>query len=525
MKKISTPLLLLCATALSSSAEDISLTVCEGTGFNSVPVYGQWMDRPNHSQVIYPADMLKSLKDNNLLSFTFYVKSMTKEWTNEEIVVSLAEVEQATYDAENKEYVSATLTKVSSAAVSLAADATEWTVSFTTPYAYKGGNLLVDISNAKAGTSPNIQWFGVWQPATSYTAIIKGNDIRLANFLPKLTVKATSEALGARASVDVKELTFPLTFTDDSSELSVKVSSIGSKAVSGTVSVTGSDAFSTTMTEITGLEPETDVEIPVTFAPKATSAGEVAVLHIDLGDAGKFEVALRGAGLEVPTAFRQLFDGGMNYAEELPAGWTPYAVEVLADNEAEVSDMTTDYSAFPAVYRFSGFKFGNGEGIAWNHVNWAPSSELYHQYYYLVSPVLSGNVMVRGMFTDKAAAGSFIQVLPATPLVSGGFELGDALELAWSEPLGDTAWSVGTVRLPHEMRLAFFMKFGALDLVAADATTGVGCVDVLAPAETSTEVYNLSGCRVNATAWKSGAVPAGVYIVREGGKTSKILKK
>lgn len=187
--------------------------------------------------------------------------------------------------------------------------------------------------------------------------------------------------------------------------------------------------------------------------------------------------------------------------------------------------MTTDYSAFPAVYRFSGFKFGNGEGIAWNHVNWAPSTERYHQYYYLVSPVLSGNVMVRGMFTDKAAAGSFIQVLPATPLVSGGFELGDALELAWSEPLGDTSWSVGTVRLPHEMRLAFFMKFGALDLVAADATTGVGCVDVLAPAETSTEVYNLSGCRVNAAVWKSGAVPAGVYIVREGGKTSKILKK
>lgn len=522
MQKLFTPALLLAAALFPTASAAETLTVCDGTATNDgAPVYAYWMDRANRSQMIYPASMLESLEGKTLTGVKFFVSSISKAWTNDEIKISLAEA-PSDYFA-SAEYLELDGVTVSSEAVNLGTDAVEWSVTFASPYVYRGGNLLVDVANPAKGTSPRINWFGENQE--SVTALAKGNNIREVKFLPKMEIEYTTEDVGARATVSSKSLSFPLTFTDASAEKTVTVSNVGTELLTGTVAIEGSDAFSADVKNVEGLVPGESLEIAIVYAPQATAKADEATCTIDLGEGGKFEVALSGSALDVPTGYRELFDGG-NYAEVLPADWTGWAEEIFV-SDGSLSDATADYDYFPTTYRFSNYSFDSCSGIAWNHVNWAPSTDLYRQYYYLVSPELNGRVMMRAMMTDLPAAGCFVEVYP----VVGYDDLNNRFTLAeepvavdWDSELSNTGWSVGTLNVDSPTRLAFFMKYAALDFVASDKTTGV-CSAVVVPEDGALEVYDLSGRRVNAEAYSAGQVPSGVYILRQGADVKKVVRR
>ncbi len=521
-KELTTSLLLLLAATAPTVASAETLTVCEGTQTSDgAPVYGYWLDRANRSQMIYPAEKLEGLKGGTITEIKFFISSINKAWTNDDIQVSFGEVDATEFAS--AEYIEANMTRVASGAVSLGTDATEWTIQLATPYIYAGGNLLVNIANPSKGTAPRINWYGQNQEST--TAVAKGNSIRSLNFLPQIEFTFSDEELGYRAVVNTKALTFPLTFTDGSAEKSVTVSNVGSAEVSGTLGITGSKSYSVFPEAISGLAPGESVDLDVIYSPGETSDNDEATLHIDLGEAGTFEIALNGSALSVPGAYRELFDGS-DYANTIPEGWTPYAEEYFVTDNS-LSDATSDYFNFPTIYRFSDYSFEDCRGIAWNHVNWAPSSELYRQYYYLVSPALSGRVMLRAMMTDLPAAGCFVEIYPVESYdeMNRRFTLSkEALAIEWENELTNGAWSVGTVNLPSDTRLAFFMKYAALDFVASDNTTGV-CSPAVVPSAGGLEVYDLSGRKVNSGAFEAGSVPAGVYIIRQGAEVKKVLKK
>lgn len=521
-KEFTKSLLLLIAATAPVTAVAETLTVCEGTQtIDGTPVYAYWMDKANRSQMIYPAEKLEALKGNTITGIKFFVSSISKEWTNEDIQVSFGEVSVSEFAT--AEYIETNVLNVASGPVALPSDATEWTIEFSAPYVYAGGNLLVNIANPSKGTAPRIDWYG--QTQEGVTAISMGYSIRQMNFLPQIEFTYTTEEIGHRAVVNTKALAFPLTFTDDSSEKSVTVTNVGSVPVSGTLTITGSDSYSVLPTAVTDLAPGESQDISVCYAPGATSDNDAATLHIDLGEAGAFEVALSGSALAVPGAYRELFDG-TDYANTIPEGWTPYAEEYFVSDNT-LSDATSDYFNFPSVYRFSNYSFEDCSAIAWNHVNWAPSSELYRQYYYLVSPAVSGRVMIRAKMIDLPAAGCFVEIYPVESYdeMNRRFTLSkEALAIDWESELSNTSWSVGTVNVPSETQLAFFMKYAALDFVASDNTTGVTSAAVV-PAEGALEVYDLGGRRVNAKAFEAGAVSAGVYIVRQGSEVKKVLKK
>ncbi|MDE6276817.1 MAG: hypothetical protein K2M06_01765 [Muribaculaceae bacterium] len=524
MKKILTIVSLAAAALAPFAAQAETLTLCDGTNTSDgAPVYANWLDRANRSQIIYPASMLEDLKGKSLTEFKFFISTINKEWSNNEIQISLGEVEQSSFAA--TEYISAPLSQVYSAPVLVATTDTEWTISFAVPYTYNGGNLLIDIANPARGTSTRINWFGVNQPET--TAVCKGNNLRAINFLPKLEIEFTSEAVGAKASVSTKALSFPLTFTDDSAEQSLTIFNVGSEPVSGTIAVEGSDAFVPSLASVEIPVGESKV-VDITYAPK-DSGEAAATLSIELGDAGSFEVALSGKSLEVPADFRQLFDGS-GYNDALPSGWTPWAVELFA-SDGSLSDATSDYDFFPTYYRFSDFSFDDCTALAWNHVNPAPNTDLYQQYFYIISPALKGKMMIRAMFTDLPATGAFVQVYPVESYddVNRRFTLSSTpLEINWETPLSNTAWSIGTANIPAEARLAFFMKYSALDFVAADFSTSGIDAPAIAPAETDSDapvmVFDLAGRPVSHEAFKAGKVPAGIYILRSGEKAWKAVK-
>ncbi len=530
MKKNIAICLLAWASIAPVAAMAETLTICDGTAKNDgAPVYTNWLDRANRSQLIYPESMLAELKGKSLTGFKFFIATPgSKDWTNPAMNVSLASVEATNFgvggDDPTLAYNEATTQKVYAGEVNVTTSDTEWTIEFSNPYVYEGGNLLVDFSNPAKGTYPKIYWAGENQ--SENTAIAKGNNLRGIPFLPKMEISYTSELVGALASVSTESLSFPLTFTDDSSEKSVTVYNVGSEPISGTVGINGSSAFTTDVTTLE-IPVRGHVEIDVIYSPKATGE-DAAVMTIDMGPAGAFEVDLEGTALAVPSDYRMVFNAS-SYDQSLPVGWTPYAVELFAADNS-ISDTTADYAFFPAYYHFGTYQVDGSTGLDWNHVNPAANTDLYWQYFYIVSPELEGKMMLRAAFTDLPATGAFIQIYPVESYDSDNrrFTLAaEPLAIDWDTPLDNKHWSVGELSLPAKTRYAFFLKFAALNIVAADFS--VSGIEAPAVVETDalageTMVFDLTGRRISSEAYTSGSLPAGVYIVRNGRNIVKIIK-
>ncbi|MDE6311280.1 MAG: hypothetical protein K2L96_05630 [Muribaculaceae bacterium] len=530
MNKLFTLFALALASLAPAASSAETLTLCDGTAKNDgAPVYAYWMDRANRSQLIYPASMLEDLKGKTLTGFKFFIATpATRDWTNPDMNISLATVSETNFgvggDNSTLAYNDATAQTVFSGEVNVATTAAEWTIEFTTPYTYEGGNLLVDFTNPAKGTAPKIYWTGENQ--SENTAIAKANGLRGIPFLPKVEISYTADLVGALASVSVKSLSYPLTFTDDSSEKSVIVYNVGSEPVTGIVKIEGSGYFSTDVNTIE-IPVGESYELDVMYSPKATG-DDAATMTIDMGEAGVFEVALEGTALDVPSDYRMVFNAP-SYDQTLPAGWTPYAVELFAADNS-ISDTTADYAFFPSYYHFGTYSVDGSTGMCWNHVNPAANTDLYWQYFYIVSPELEGKMMLRAAFTDLPATGAFIKVYPVESYDSDNrrFTFADeALDIEWDTPLDNKSWSVANVQLPGKARYGFFMKYAALNIVAADfSVSGVEVPAIVeaAPAEGETLVFDLAGRSISAEAYKSGNLPRGVYIVRNGDKAFKIIK-
>ena len=175
MKKVILLMLMFLTMGISGFAQN-TLTVADGTTTNSyVPVYGFYVDDYVRCQTIYPSSMLTAttnLTGETILGLTYYLSSPASDsWGDASFVVKVMEVTDATLTA----FVDMTnATTVYSGSL----DGTQSTmeISFTTPYTYQGGNLLIEVSSTATGDYNSVSYYGQtatgasWQGYSSTSA-------------------------------------------------------------------------------------------------------------------------------------------------------------------------------------------------------------------------------------------------------------------------------------------------------------------------------------------------------------------
>ena len=121
------------------------------------PVYGDNADSKGHKvQALYLANQLQGIAvGSQIKALTFYSSNQSLSWGKAEFKVSLAKTDNSYFKNESGAYATAStgssITKVYEGALSVTDG--ELTINFTTPYAYEGGNLLIQVEVATAGSS------------------------------------------------------------------------------------------------------------------------------------------------------------------------------------------------------------------------------------------------------------------------------------------------------------------------------------------------------------------------------------
>ena len=174
-----------------------TLTVADGTATNSnVPIHGLWSDAYLRCQTIYPAAMLEEAADaigmngGTISSLTYYLSSTASAAYTGTWEIKMTEVSASTLSGWQN--VSGATTVYTG---TLDATASPLVITFTTPYTYNGGNLLIEVNQIESGNYKSASYYGVsatgasWQGynSSAWTSITGSAQ----NFIPKTTFTFT----------------------------------------------------------------------------------------------------------------------------------------------------------------------------------------------------------------------------------------------------------------------------------------------------------------------------------------------
>ncbi|MBR6049100.1 MAG: choice-of-anchor J domain-containing protein [Bacteroidales bacterium] len=164
-----------------------SITVADSTATNGyVPVYGLYADSYLRSQIVYPAADLAAMTYGAINSLTFYSTNANVNWGSANFKVYLTETTDATISS----FTAATsMTNVYEGALSISGN--QMVVTFTTPYTYMGGNLLVAVDNTAEGDYVSCTWLGINSNGSSVQGYnyssLDGVTPTQRDFIPKTT--------------------------------------------------------------------------------------------------------------------------------------------------------------------------------------------------------------------------------------------------------------------------------------------------------------------------------------------------
>lgn len=151
MKRLLSRLLLLlalCVPWVAQSQDYGDHIVCRGTATDGYfPVYGNYVDALQHSQVIYPADSLTSLQGMTITSLKWYISTPATQLWGCTFEIKMGISESATllsYDETTP------MTTVYTGQLDGTGSIME--VELDTMFIYTGGNLMVDVHNLNTGT-------------------------------------------------------------------------------------------------------------------------------------------------------------------------------------------------------------------------------------------------------------------------------------------------------------------------------------------------------------------------------------
>lgn len=162
------------------------LLVADGTATNDyVPVYGWFVDATQRTQIVYPAELLEDMIDGSTISqMQFYCTQTSISWGSARWEVKIAETGDASFST--SAFKSANFQTVYTGALSVTGGI--MTVTFSTPYVYHGGNLLLDFQTTSTGSYVTSTWLGVASNgAAAYSTYGTTTPSSIQNFLPKVT--------------------------------------------------------------------------------------------------------------------------------------------------------------------------------------------------------------------------------------------------------------------------------------------------------------------------------------------------
>ena len=123
---------------------------------NVTPINGGYASQFNKCEMVYPASELAAMNGSVIKGLTFYSSTEfgSASWGAAQFQVFLREVADATISSY---YGTTGATVVYEGSLSFSGD--QMTVTFSTPYTYQGGNLLVGVYQPVIGTDATVYWY------------------------------------------------------------------------------------------------------------------------------------------------------------------------------------------------------------------------------------------------------------------------------------------------------------------------------------------------------------------------------
>lgn len=187
----------------------------------TVPLWGYHIFEAQHSQMIYPASMLTELQGKTITGIKYFVSSGNiSSWNAYDYYPLSVTFSLAITTNDN---LSSGWDETSGTAVFTGAFESDGSITFTTPFTYSGGNLLVDINMPTGAVYSRVGFYG--QTATDASRNAFGSELSgsgtIVGFLPKVSFHycETNEACPAVTEVEASEI------TDNSATISWEASS------------------------------------------------------------------------------------------------------------------------------------------------------------------------------------------------------------------------------------------------------------------------------------------------------------
>ncbi|MBQ6156403.1 MAG: fibronectin type III domain-containing protein [Bacteroidales bacterium] len=172
--------------SLTLSAQN-TLLVADGSETNSyIPVYGLYTDAFVRAQIIYPASLVGAMDGATITGMQFYMSSIPSDLWGCTFMVRLGTTGSPSFSTEAFQQVS--FTTVYTGSMDPASNGTV-TVTFTTPFDFSGGNLLVDVSSVNQGNWSSGEFYGITQTGASISGYsysgVESVTPYHRNFIPK----------------------------------------------------------------------------------------------------------------------------------------------------------------------------------------------------------------------------------------------------------------------------------------------------------------------------------------------------
>ena len=174
---------------LTSCLSAQTLTVASGNTASDryIPVYGYYMDVPQRSHVLYPADLLTDMVGTHITGLTYYFSSLPSgAWGGTQMVrmgITTSSNLQNGYD-------DAPVTTVWTGTLSSCITGSTMVITLDEPFPYTGGNLLIEFENPVGVTWKDSYFYGANQTAQlsyiTYTTSVSTYTYGAA-FLPQTT--------------------------------------------------------------------------------------------------------------------------------------------------------------------------------------------------------------------------------------------------------------------------------------------------------------------------------------------------
>lgn len=343
-------ILLLCSSVTRAQA---TLTVNDGTTENEyVPLFGYYCDKLIHSQFIIPSTSLEDMTYGTVNAMTFYSTTPSVGWGSAAFDVFVKEVTETTFsDTTLKDW--RTMEKIYSGSLSIDNDG-KMTVSFSAPFQYMGGNLLIGINQTASGPYKRSMWVGI--PATGASLGGQANDTQQRNFLPKTTFDYTpGEVLEVDPPTDLVVsytggTTAEVSWTSTESAFDIDVNGVVTENVTNPYSLTNLQPATTYFVKVRA-KRGSDVSYwsaPAVFSTELSSS--FSTITFELTDS--YGDGWNGASIQVEDALTGTIIGSVTnvsgqgqkqtYTMDVPAGHDIVFVWVSGNYDSECSYTVCD---------------------------------------------------------------------------------------------------------------------------------------------------------------------------------------